>query len=172
MTMSSRLRKFTLTLHVISSVGWLGAVAVFLVLAISGLTNKDTEMVRAAYLAMGVIAKLVIVPLNFASVLTGLIQSLGTKWGLFRHYWILMKFIITIISTLILQLHLQPISFLAGVAADRTLTSADSGLQIQLIVAASAALFVLLVNITLAMYKPKGMTRYGQRKLHEQSKYN
>jgi hypothetical protein len=167
MTMTSRLRKFTLTLHVISSVGWLGAVTVFLVLAIAGLTNKDTQMVRSTYLAMGLTAKIVIVPLNLASLLTGLILSLGTKWGLFRHYWILVKFLITILSTLVLQMHMQPISLLADVASGRTLSSADLGLQIQLVVAAGVALLVLLVNTTLAMYKPRGMTRHGQRKQQE-----
>jgi hypothetical protein len=167
MTMTSGLRKFTLTLHVISSVGWLGAVAVFLVLAITGLTNKDTQMVRSIYLAMGLAAKFVIVPLNLASLLTGLILTLGTKWGLFRHYWILTKFIVTILSTLVLQVHMQPIILLANVASERTLSSADLGLQIQLVVASGAALLVLLVNTTLAMYKPRGMTRYGQRKQQE-----
>jgi hypothetical protein len=168
MTMTSGLRKFTLTLHVISSVGWLGAVAVFLVLAIAGLTNKDTQMVRSAYLAMGLTAKFVIVPLNLASLLTGLVMALGTKWGLIRHYWILEKFLITILSTLVVQVHMQPINFLAGVAAKTILSSADRGSQIQLVVAASLSLLVLLVNTALAVYKPRGMTSYGQRKQHEQ----
>jgi hypothetical protein len=38
MTMAPRLRKFGLTGHVDSSVGWLGAVSSFLALAVTGLT--------------------------------------------------------------------------------------------------------------------------------------
>jgi len=170
MTMKPRLRKFALTAHIVFSVGWLGAVAGFLALAIAGLTSQDTQLARAAYLAMGLIAKFVIVPLNLASLLTGLVQSLGTKWGLFRHYWILVKFIITFLSTLVLQVHMQPISLLAGVAAETTLSNADRGLQIQLVVAAGASLLVLIVNTTLAVYKPRGMTQYGHRKQYEQHK--
>jgi hypothetical protein len=45
-------RKFALTAHVTFSVGWLGAVAAFLALAIAGLTSPDAQMVQAAYLAM------------------------------------------------------------------------------------------------------------------------
>src|SRR5881628_3305955 len=84
MTMAPSLRKFALTAHVTSSVGLLGSIAAFLALAVAGLTSQDAQIVRAAYLAMDLAARFVIVPLAFASLLTGLIQSLGTPWGLFR----------------------------------------------------------------------------------------
>ena len=86
MTMTPSLRKFLLTTHVTCSVGSLGAVAGFLALAIAGLAGQDAQTVRAAYIAMALIAWFVIVPLTFAALLTGLVQSLGTAWGLFRHY--------------------------------------------------------------------------------------
>ena len=165
--MTPRLRKFALTAHVTTSVGWLGAVAVFLALAVAGLRSRDAQMVRAAYLAMELTGWFVIVPLGLASPLTGLIQSLGTMWGLFRHYWVLVKLLITIPSTLVLLLHMQPTSRLAGVAAATTLSGADlRGLRIQLVADAGAALLVLLVATTLSVYKPWGLTRYGQRKQH------
>ncbi|MGQ0601880.1 MAG: hypothetical protein ACT4QE_09320 [Anaerolineales bacterium] len=169
MTMTPRLRKFVLTAHVTFAVGWLGAVAAFLALAIAGLTSQDAQMVRAAYLAMELIARFVIVPLSFAPLLTGPVLSLGTPWGLFRHYWILAKLLITILSTIILLVHMQPISLLAGAAAKTTLLSADiREMQIQMVVAAGAALLALLVATTLAVYKPRGMTPYGWRKQYEQ----
>jgi hypothetical protein len=169
MTMTPRLRKFALTAHVTSSVGWLGAVAGFLALAVAGLTRQDAQMVRAAYLAMELTGWFVIVPLSFAAPITGLVQSLGTTWGLFRHYWVLVKFLITIPCTIVLLLHMQPTSRLAGVAAQTTLSSADlGGLRIQLVADSGAALLVLLVATTLSVYKPRGMTRYGARKQHEQ----
>jgi hypothetical protein len=169
MTMTPRLRKFALTSHITSSVGWLGAVAGFLALAVAGLTGQDAQMVRAAYLAMGLTGWFVIVPLSLASLLTGLVQSLGTEWGLFRHYWVLVKLLITILATIVLLVHMRPISHLAGVAAETTLSSADlRGLRIQLVANAGAALLVLLVATILAVYKPRGMTPYGRRKQHEQ----
>lgn len=167
--MTPRLRKFALTAHVTSSVGWLGAVAVFLALAIAGLTSQGAQLARAAYLAMDLTAWFIIVPLCFASLLTGLVQSLGTPWGLVRQYWVLVKLLMTIPSTLMLLVHMQPISYIAGVAAKTILSSADlHGLRIQLVVEAGAALLVLLVATTLSVYKPRGMTRYGWRKQHEQ----
>lgn len=167
MTMTPHVRKFALTTHVISSVGWLGAVAVFLALAIAGLTSMDAQLVRAAYLGMELTTRFVIVPLCLASLLTGLISSLGTEWGLFRYYWILIKLLITIFSTIGLLVHLQPISYLAGVAVETTLTSSVHQVQIQLVIIASAAMLALLVATTLSMYKPRGVTPYGWRKQNE-----
>ncbi len=170
MTMTPRLRKFVLTAHVTFAVGWLGAVAGFLALAVAGLTSQDAQLVRAVYLAMALTARFVIVPLSFAPLLTGPVLSLGTPWGLFRHYWILVKLLITILSTIILLVHMQPISHLSRVAAEGTLSSTDLRLQIQMVVAAGAALLALLVATGLAVYKPRGMTPYGWRKQQEQQR--
>jgi hypothetical protein len=168
--MTPSLRKFALTAHVTSSVGWLGAVAGFLALAVAGLFSRDEQLVRAAYLSMELITWFVIVPSAFASLLSGLIESLGTPWGLFRHYWVLAKFVITIFATLLLLLHTQPIGRLADVARETALSTADVGrLQIQLVADAGAALIALLVATTLAVYKPGGMTPFGVRKKNEQA---
>ncbi len=166
--MTPGLRKFALTAHVITSVGWIGAVAAFLALAIAGMTSQDAQLVRADYLATDLTTWFVILPLCFASLLTGVVSSLGTKWGLFRYYWILAKLLITVLATLALLVHTQPISLLAGVAAKTTVFSAYlQRQQLQLVVASIAALLVLLVLTALSYYKPRGMTRYGWRKQQE-----
>jgi hypothetical protein len=41
MTMPPRLRKFALTVHITSSVAWLGAAVVFLAFAVVGITSQD-----------------------------------------------------------------------------------------------------------------------------------
>ena len=164
MALTARARKFTLTAHVTSSVGWFGAVAAFLALSIAGLTSSNPQIVRAAYLSMELTTWFVIVPLSVAALLTGLVESLGTTWGLFRHYWVIAKLGLTLLATIILLVHTQPIGAVAAVAADRMLTSADlRQLRIQLIADAGAALLALLVATTLSVYKPWGMTSYGRR---------
>lgn len=169
MTMTPGIRKFVRTAHITFTVGWLGAVAGFLALAITGLTSQDVQTVRAAYIAMELITRFVLVPLSsIPLLLTGPLLSLGTPWGLFRHYWILAKLVINLLSTLILLLHLQPIGYLAHIAADGTLSSTDVRLQVQMVVAASAALLALLLATGLAVYKPRGMTPYGWRKQYEE----
>jgi len=167
MTMPPGLHKLALTAHITSSVGWLGAVVVFLALAAVGLTSQDAQMVRGAYLVMEPAAWLVLVPLAFASLLTGIVMSLGTTWGLFRHYWVLFKLLITAFATIVLLIYMGTFSYMAGVAAD---PSADLGAVQSASPAlhAALALLVLLVATVLALYKPRGMTQYGRRKQHEQ----
>lgn len=169
MTMTPRLRKLTLTAHVTSSVGWLGAVAAYLALAVIGLTSQDTQMVRAVHLAMEPTAWYVIVPLALASLFTGLVSSLGT-WGLFRHYWVLFKLLISVFSSIILLMYVQSIGYFAAVAAEPTLSSAELGelRNATHVVHSSGGLLLLLVATVLAVYKPRGMTRYGQRKHRRQ----
>lgn len=170
MTMRPRLRTFVLTAHVISSVGWLGAVTVFLALSVVGLTSEDAQVVRAVYLAMDSAAWAVLIPLSLASLLTGLVQSLGTKWGLFRHYWILIKLVINVAAVIILLLYTQTLSYLAGVAAETTLTNDDLGglRSPSPLVHAGLGMVLLLAAAALSVYKPGGLTRYGQRKRHDE----
>jgi len=167
MTMPPRLRKLVLTAHISTTVGWLGAVVVYLALTLVGLTSQDAQTVRGAYLVMEPAAWYVLVPLAFASMLTGIVQSLGTTWGLFRHYWVLFKLLINVVATIVLLTYMETFSLMAGVAAD---SSADLGMvrNASPRLHAALALLVLVVATVLAVYKPRGMTRYGQRKQHEQ----
>jgi len=173
--MTPALRKLTITAHVTFSVGWLGAVAAFLVLSIAGLTSHDAEVVRGAYLSMDLISRFIIIPMCFAALVTGLLQALGTPWGLFRYYWIMLKFGLAIFATLALLVHqfgamAQAAKRVSGAAAE-TLFSADFGpLKTELVRAPSLAIVLLLVVTTLGVYKPWGLTRYGRRKQQEQRK--
>jgi hypothetical protein len=167
MTMTPGLRKFALTAHVTSSVGWLGAVVVFFALAVVGLTSQDVETVRGAYLVMEPAAWFVLVPLAFASLLTGIVQALGTTWGLFRHYWVLFKLLIAVFATIVLLVYMETFSYMASVAADPTV-DLDVVRNASPMLHAAVALLVLLVATVLAVYKPRGMTPYGQRKQREQ----
>jgi hypothetical protein len=165
MMMTPGVRKFALTAHVGSSVGWLGAVAAFLVLSIAGLASEDAEIVRGAYVSMNMIGLFMIVPLSLAALLTGLIQALGSQWGLFRYYWVLTKFALTVVATTLLLMH--QFTAVAG-AAKRVSAAAPGalpdvgGLGTQLLVDAGAAVLLLLVTTTLSVYKPWGKTLYGR----------
>ena len=156
-------RRLVLTAHVVSSVGWLGAIAVFLALAVVGLTSADAQLVRAVYLAAEPITWFVIVPLALASLVTGVVQSLATAWGLFRHYWIVFKLVISVIATVVLLLYTETVGFFADLAGN---PSADlAALRAPTFVLHSgAALLLLLAATVLAVYKPQGLTPYGRRK--------
>ena len=167
MNMSPSLRKFALIAHVTSTVGWLGAIVSFLALAIAALTSQDVQVVRGTYLAMQLTGWYVLVPLCVASLATGLVMSLGTSWGLFRHYWVLVKFVITILAAIILFMYTQTLDQLAALARDTSLPI-DALKNPSPVLHSGLAVLALLVNTTLSVYKPKGMTKYGRRKQREQ----
>jgi len=160
--MAPRLRRVALTAHVTSSVGWLGAVVAFLGVSAIGLTSEDAATARGAYLVMEPAAWFVLVPLALASLLSGLVVSLVTPWGLFRHYWVIFKLLITVVATTVLLIYMETFGVMARTAADPSvgLDAVRNASPLQH--AALAAMLLLLATI-LAVHKPRGMTRYGQR---------
>jgi hypothetical protein len=168
--MTSRLRKFALAAHITLAVGWIGAVAGYIALDVAAATSHDAQTLRACYLAMDLIAWYVIVPLAVAALLTGLVMSLGTKWGLFRYYWVLVSLLLTIIGTVVLLVETQTISYFADVAADPSTSNAQLRTLGSTLVHSVGGTLVLLVILVLNVYKPRGMTRYGWRKQHSLSR--
>ena len=164
MAFAPALRKFTFTTHVTSSVGWVGAALVFLALAAIGISSQDEKTVRGAYLVMAPAGWFVLVPLAHASLVSGIALSLGTPWGLIRHYWVVFKLVITLFSTAILLIYMGTFRQMAGVAADPV---ADLGLvrNPSPLVHSILALVLLIAATLLAIYKPFGMTPYGERLL-------
>jgi len=149
MIMPPGLRRLALTAHIVASVGWLGAVAAFLALAVVGLVGPDALVVR------------------LASLVSGIIQALGTVWGLFRHHWVIVKLAINVLSTLILLVHLRPIDAITGIAAAGPIVGGDHlQLRVQMAVASGLAVVALLVATALSVYKPRGLTPYGWRARH------
>lgn len=151
-------RKFALTAHVTASVGWLGSVVGFLALAIIGVRSLDDRAAQSIYPALELMATVVIVPFSVAALVTGVIQSFGTSWGLFRHYWVLAKLLITIGASLLLLLHMQLVQRAAMAASDGTLAIAP---RMQLVGDAVAATGVLAIAVALSVYKPQGLTPFG-----------
>ncbi len=162
MVMTPRLRKFALTAHLTCSVGWIGAVMAYLALVVAALISQDSRTLQAAWFAMEVIGWYIIVPLALASLLSGLVMALGTSWGLFRQYWVVLSLVLTILATVVLLVHMQTVSDVAGRAA-ATPSAAVGGLPGE-VVHAGVGMLVLLVIQVLNMYKPRGMTPYGWRK--------
>jgi hypothetical protein len=160
--MSPGVRKFALTVHLTSSVGWIGAVAVYLALGVAAVTSPETQTIRAAWTAMEVTGWWVIVPLAIAALLTGLMMSLGTHWGLFRHYWVLISLGLTVLCTVVLVVHMPTVTATAPLA--QTAQGADLRALGGDLFHPAVGLLVLLAITVLNVYKPAGVTPYGWRK--------
>lgn len=162
MIMKPALRKFALSVHLTLSVGWIGAVVAYLALGISAVRSDEADTIRSAWAAMEITGWYAIVPLALGSVVTGLVMALGTKWGLFRHYWVVISFVLTVFSTLVLVFHMPDVTVTAELAqqsegAALEALGGDLGHP-------GIGLAVLLAIQVLNIYKPRGLTRYGWRK--------
>jgi hypothetical protein len=162
MTMSPALRKLALTVHLVLSIGWIGAVIVYIALNVAAVTSSDSQVVRAGLIGMDLTARFVIVPLALTSFISGLVMSLGTPWGLFRYYWVLISFVLTAFAVIVLLLHMPDVSALTATAIP-TGAAEQHGSGRGDFLHAGGGLFVLIVITVLNVYKPRGMTRYGWR---------
>lgn len=149
-----------LLLHIVSSLGFLGAVAGFFAMAIVGITATDESVVRGIYVAMAIVTWEVIVPLATASLLIGVVQALLTPWGLFRHYWVVIKLVLTVLAYAVLLVRTSTVNDLANVAMSGPVTAMGQA-KMTLLVHSGGGLIVLLVVTVLSVYKPRGLTGYG-----------
>ncbi len=165
MTLGRRARRFVLALHLGVSVGWLGAIAAYLPFDIVATTSAEPGSLRTAYLAMDLIASTVLVPLAVATVVTGVVIALGTSWGLFRHWWVVVSLLLTIVATLVLLVETRTIAALAAVAASPSASMHElralGGTLPHSVGGAAVLTIVLVLNVS----KPRGLTRYGWRQL-------
>lgn len=164
MLLRSGPRKILLVLHVTVSVGMLGAVAAFLALAIVGVAGSDPQLARSVYPALALIARLVILPLVFASLVIGAAQSLVTPWGLFRHWWVVGKLAVNLFVAVVLLVQMPGIGFVADTVASKLPIDTLFGVRMSFVIHAAGGLVVLLIPLVLSVYKPRGLTRYGWRK--------
>lgn len=156
-------RKLALLAHVTCSVGWLGAVFAFVPLAVAAVNSSEDSTARGAYLAADLLVRFVIVPLALGSVVTGVLSSLVSAWGLVRHYWVITKLVLTVVATVVLLLQIEPI----GTAANRSAAPGGGPLPeaagFSMLVHAIGGVVVLLAVTALAVYKPRGTTRFAAR---------
>jgi hypothetical protein len=156
MRFSPALRKAIVTVHVVTAVGWLGAEAVLLVLAVAGRSGADPAVV---YPAIGLIGSTLVVPLAVAAWTVGVVTSLGTPWGLVRHRWVLAKLVTTTVMTGLVLFALRP-TLLAATELGAALPVPE---RQQLVIASTVATTLLVLNTALSSYKPWGRTRRGAR---------
>jgi uncharacterized membrane protein len=166
--MGPRVRKLALAAHLTSAVGWIGAVVAYLTLDVTVATVADAQVLRAAWVAMGLVVTWAIVPLAIASLFTGLVMALGTKWGLFRHWWVVISLLLTVAATLVLVSEVAVITRAAAIAADPTTSDIDLRGLPPTLPHSVGGLVVLLIVQVMNIYKPQGLTPYGWRKQREE----
>ena len=166
--MPQRLRKLALAVHLTSSIGWIGAAVAYLPLVAVLLSSHDHQVVRDTIRMMNLIDWFVIVPFAYIALATGLVMSLGTPWGLLRHWWVVISLLLTLAAVFVLTEYSMTLSNVAAVAANPgTMPETLAVLKEPGPVHSLGGIAVLLVVAFLNIYKPQGVTRYGWQKQQE-----
>jgi hypothetical protein len=164
--MPPTVRKTVVVLHVIMSVGWLGVTFADVTLVATAIVSDTTVVREAMFRALGVIADVLLIPISWGSFLTGLLVSLGTKWGLVRHKWVLTKFCLTTVA-----LALTTFSLVPGLKELRDQVVATPAGQayplhsrdvVSLLVAGVVSTSIYTTCVILSTFKPWGRTRWGK----------
>ena len=163
MAVSGTVRKGVLALHIMASVGWMGAATSFAVLDTTTAVASDTATLRAAYVAMELLALFALVPLALATVASGIAIAVLTPWGLFRHWWVVVTLVLTVLATVVLLLQVPTIMHRADVASAPETPDAALGQMGNLLLHSVGGAAVLGVIAALNVFKPRGLTRHGWR---------
>ncbi|MFI0350230.1 hypothetical protein [Actinomadura sp. 9N407] len=101
-------RKTVLVTHIVSAGAWIGIDVIVAVLVVTGRFGS-TDAVRG--LAYESLATFVVWPMlvsALASLVTGLVLGLGTKWGLLRYWWVAVKLALNLVLCFLIVFALQP----------------------------------------------------------------
>ncbi|WP_255949435.1 DUF2269 family protein [Streptomyces odontomachi] len=153
-------RRALLVVHVITSAGWLGLALGLLALGVTAVTTGSPVVTEASYRSMKVFTDWLIAPISLLTLLTGLVLSLGTPWGLAQHRWVFIKFWMTLVTTGLSIFALRPeITNAVGHA----IAGGAIPEQYALISAPSVSLSAYTFMTVISVLKPWGLTKHGQR---------
>ncbi|WP_120520964.1 hypothetical protein [Arthrobacter celericrescens] len=159
-------RKLVLVLHITGGVGWMGLDVGLLFLVFTGLLTDNGRTAVAVYTALGIFVPPAVISLSLLMLVTGVVQGLWTKWGLFQYWWVVVKLLVGIVLTALVFVALLPA--VASLPAELTETDSVSGAAVRRALGAAPVqlLFPPIVSflslgfaLVLAIYKPWGRVR-------------
>ena len=169
--LSASARKLTLTIHIITALGWIGVDFVLLVFAVTGMTSDDPTTLAMCYRAIDLFAVVLLLPLGLLSLASGLLLGWGSKYGILRYRWVFWKLVLNLVLTTLVVVLLRPAVSDAADAADAPTATLNDRLdqaQSNLIFPPTVSITALTLATVLAVYKPWGRTKYGRRRLEEE----
>lgn len=168
MKQSVGMRKLLLAVHLLFSGILLGCTAVFVILDLTALFARDQMTLEACYRIMHLLSRTSLRASTIGSVVSGILLSVFTSWGLLKFRWIVAK---EALSLPVLALGLYGIyewslRGLRIVTANSSETWKDAGFQSDgLMLGTGIALQLLSVVLLylLSVYKPGGRTGWASK---------
>lgn len=161
-TVGKRTRQLLVFVHVVISLGWMGAGAANVVLAFTAAAHPTQEIRRSCYYLINEIDFALVIPLAFGTLASGVVLSLVTKWGLVRYRWVLVKLVLTLVV-------IGYSTFGVGVWVELSMQATTgpgagvSPVAERLAWGATANIVAFLFMTWISITKPWGRTRRGPR---------
>lgn len=159
-------RRTVLVLHVLCGVGWMGLDLGLVVLVVTAATSGTGPTVASAYTAVRLVVPVVVPVLATGMLLTGLLLGWGTRWGLLRWTWVVVKLAIGLVLTGLVFVLLLPLVLglpvELGGSADQVRDAVGSAGR-SLLFPPVVSFVALGVSLVLSVWKPWGRTSWSGR---------
>lgn len=137
-------RKWTLTVHIVASVGLLGDTAAILVLGTVAARTGDPHLAHASYRFMRLLIPMFGIPLTLIALTSGLMLATGSGPVGLRRFWVRAKLLLVLAVIGIGALLLAPVAFPSG----------QDGGAAGAVVGSALDVAALLSAVWLAVFKP------------------
>ncbi len=164
-----------MVLHAISGIGWMGVDVALFVLLMNARTTDDPALVASAFNAIAMIVPVAVPPLSLGVLVTGLLLGLGTRWGLIRYWWVLVKLTLSLIMTLLVFTSLLPavtgfaVLSAANLSAEALRASLDP-LPTMLMFPPVVSFSMLGIAALLSIFKPWSRTPWSRETRPERTR--
>lgn len=144
--LSRRARNTILTAHIIVSVGLLGDSAALLAISLRAAATDDPAVASALHGQLEIFSAMFGIPLSLAALATGVALGVGTRWGVFRYPWVVIKLVLILSVMLVGSLFIGP--------AETQLVDGSGEPYTQLVAGGAWDVVALSVATGLSVFKP------------------
>lgn len=154
-------KKWLLSLHILFSAIMLGTSVTFLILSITAVSSNDSGLILSCYKAMHVLSTTSVRASFIGTIVTGLLLSVWTHWGLVKYYWIIAKEILSLVALILGPIGmyiwtLQGISLITDGGAGAVNQGAMVENTISLFIGIGLQVISLVAMFLLSVFKPWG----------------
>ena len=160
--LSPRTRKIVLLTHIAAAGAWLG---MDLVLGLLVVTAFTAGALQASAAAASIVSFTTwpLITVGLLTLATGVLLGLGSKYGLVRSWWVLVKLVLNVALVTLVMLVLAPgTEVLAGTAFESLGAGTAPELTATLVFPPIVSSTAVIVAMTLSVFKPWG--RVGARR--------
>jgi hypothetical protein len=150
-----RTRKSVLLAHILSAAAWLGIDLALGVLVFTAVLTNDPQVAGASLQMLATVAVWPMLTAGLLCLVSGTILGLGSKYGLFRYWWVVTKLAINALFLTLIVFALRP-GLVEAAETGRQLAAGRSAAEVpaDLLAPALVAPTLLLIAYLLSVFKP------------------